>query len=124
MIFSTVSCPICGSDLKYETIYRANTTEVAYHYYCTTKVSARNIANTGKYEYNHYENRVTDTHQVAFMIIPPFELVHSTQLGITAVSKVSDVECKKFLFQAPLLDYDYADTQTVVSRLKLLVTFS
>lgn len=124
MIFSTDICPICKQNLQLEVIEGAKANTAALMYYCPKKEVVRNDANTFAISKFHYENRILEGSQLVFMIIPPFELMHSSFRKLTSVRQVSAHKPKKIIFEAPLLDVDYSDTQAVTARLKLLVTFS
>lgn len=124
MIFSTDNCPICNQKLKLDIAEGDKPNTVAFIYTCEKKEIVRNASDTFHVSRNHYENRVFKSGSLAFMIIPPYQLVHGSNTATTAVHVVSGSQPKKLLFTVPLLDLDYSEPQVVLARIKLLVTFS
>jgi len=123
MIFSTDRCPLCNQKLKLE-IIDGSSGKVAFLYYCEKREITRNESNTSSVAVRHYENRSYQGGELSFMIIPPFELMHSQAKKLTSVRAASPYQPKKIIFEVPLLDLDYSKTHLVIDKIKLLTLFS
>lgn len=134
MIFSESNCPLCGKKLesKFVKSYAAGS-QVSMFYSCSKLEIIRNFQNTAPIMESHYTNEVFNAFQAAAyigklcrMIIPPFVIDHSTVNNLTSVWKNDGEkrEPQKLIFRVPLLDMDYSRPHIVVSKLKVLVTFS
>lgn len=139
MIFSRENCPICGQKLKSEFIHLtgAPNSQTSIFYSCPKNEIVRNQFSTACIVESHYTNEVFDYYydglygdkplgQLCRMIIPPYILDHSSRNHMTSVSinRHEIREPQKLIFRIPLLDIDYSQPHIVVSKLKVLVTFS
>lgn len=124
MIFSTEKCPLCSNNLTLSIIESSQPGKVGFMYSCSNKVVVRNEADTHAVAVNHYDNLCYSESEMCFMIVPPFELMHWSSRQTTSIRKVSAHEPKKIIFETSLLDWDYSEPHSIVSRLKALVLFS
>ena len=135
MIFSEHNCPLCGQKLesKFIKLTSAPADKISMFYSCPKLEIIRNFSNTAPVMESHYTNEVFNAFQEAAyigklcrMIIPPFVIDHSTVNNLTSVWKNDGEkrEPQKLIFRVPLLDMDYSRPHIVVSKLKVLVTFS
>lgn len=134
MIFSENYCPLCGKKLESKFVKLTSVSDkISMFYSCPTLEIIRNFSNTAPVMESHYTNEVFNAFQeaanigkLARMIIPPYVIDHSTVNHMTSVS-INDGERRqpqKLIFRVPLLDMDYSRPHIVVSKLKVLVTFS
>lgn len=125
MIFSTDRCPLCSDPLRLEVV-EVTQGKVHMRYYCETKEHVRDDANMMTISKSHYDNECYPKGSLSTMIIPPFILFHSESNNMTSVYDNERFlrSPKKLIFRTKLLDLDYAQPHVVLSKLKLLVTFS
>ncbi len=121
MIFSTDLCPICSQKLQLEIV--EGNKSVLLKYACENKGIIRSSPTIGR-QMSHYTNDCFSNGQVAMMIMPPFLLIHREAEGKTDVFSSEHFDHNKIIFKSKLLDLDYSQPHVVLTKLKLLVTFS
>lgn len=128
MIFSTDRCPLCKDklDLEVRELTTKHGGKVVFIYTCKREETIINDFDYVPSHQSHYRNESYQGGQLCQMIIPPYTLYHSESNNLTGVYKgaISVKQSKNLLFRTALLDLDYSRTHVVLTKLKLLVTFS
>lgn len=125
--FSTDICPICGDKLELNVIELHNLKEknaIAFRYYCNKKELVRSEDDMKCVSKSHYSYHILDNGGRATMIYPPYQLEHSRYNKTTSVYQVSSRKPKKLIFRSGSLDAEWSEPYTVLSKLKVLATFS
>jgi hypothetical protein len=125
--FSTDICPICHDKLELNVIELHNLkerNEVAFRYYCNRKELVRSEDDMKCVSKSHYSYHILDNGGMVTMIYPPYQLEHSRYHKTTKVFAVCSRKPKKLIFECPSLDAVWAQPYNVLSKLRVLATFS
>lgn len=125
--FSTDICPICKQKLELNVVELHNLkekNEIAFRYYCNKTELVRSEDDMKCIAKSHYSFHVLHEGGIATMIYPPFQIEHSRYHKMTSVYGIDTRKPKKLIFRCASLDAEWAEPYTVLSKLRVLATFS